>query len=138
MPIPALPTLAALAAFLTAPTPDLVWRPLLAYDEVTVEMERSSVYGDGPFTVQLRWTYRDRAVSPRAWDAGVRSSIDLVEIDCQAGASRTWITSAFAGDGRAVPEMSAEHERVEWERHAEESMGGLLVREGCALLSRGR
>lgn len=135
---PFLPTLATLVALLVPASPASGWRPLLAYDEVTVEMDRTTAHDAGPYVVQLRWTYRDRAVSPSAWDAGVRSAIDLVEIDCRARASRTWITTAYGADGRPVPALSAEHAVAAWERHPDGSLGGLLVREGCALLTPAR
>ncbi len=136
MPLLSLPTLAVLLTLTPAPraAPES-WRPLLAYDEVTVELERSTVHGTGPFTVQLRWTFRDRAASPRAWDAGVRSAVDLVEIDCRAMASRTWSTAAFTRDNTPVAEHTAEAEAPAWERHDAAAMGGLIVRAGCAALA---
>ena len=100
-----------------------------------MDLARTPVQGTGPYTVQLRWSFRDRAASPAAWDAGVRFAIDVTELDCRAGASRTWATTAFAANGDIVRDHSADQPAPRWERHPDESMGGLLVREGCAALS---
>jgi hypothetical protein len=135
VPAPTLPSLAALLALGFAPPPDDAWRPLLEYDEVAVDLARTPVRGTGPFTVQLRWTFRARAASPAAWDGGVRYAIDVVELDCRAGASRTWSTTAFGAGGDVVRDHSADEAAPTWERHRRESMGGLLLREGCAALA---
>ena len=117
-----------------APATDWMWRPVLAFDEVTVDLDANTVQGAGPFTVQLRWSFRERAASPQAWDAGVRYSIDVVEIDCQARATRTWASSAFTQGGDAVADLSFAHDAPAWSRHKAESIGGMLAREACAAL----
>ena len=117
-----------------APAPDWMWRPVLAFDEVTVDLDASTVQGAGPYTVQLRWSFHERAASPQAWDAGVRYSIDVVEIDCQANATRTWASSAFTKGGDVVADLSFQHAAPAWSRHAAESIGGMLAREACATL----
>ncbi|MDF1501356.1 hypothetical protein [Roseisolibacter sp. H3M3-2] len=132
---PAVASLAALLALAAAPPPDEGWRPLLSYDEVAVDLARSTVQGTGPYTVQVRWTFRDRAASPAAWDGGVRYAIDVMELDCRTAASRTWSTTAFAANGDVVRDHSADEQAPAWGRHPAESVGGLLVREGCAALA---
>ena len=125
---------AALFALTPAPAADVMWRSVLAFDEVTVDLDASTVQGAGPYTVQLRWSFHDRAASPQAWDAGVRYSIDVVEIDCQARATRTWASSAFTQGGDVVADLSFAHDAPAWSRHKAESIGGMLAREACATL----
>ena len=125
---------AAMLALAPASAPDWLWRPVLAFDEVSVDLDASTVQGAGPYTVQLRWSFHERAASPQAWDAGVRYSIDVVEIDCQANATRTWASSAFTKGGDVVPDLSFQHAAPAWSRHAAESIGGMLAREACATL----
>ena len=138
MPFAALTPLAAalLALALSAPAPaaDWMWRPVLAFDEVSVDLDASTVQGAGPYTVQLRWSFRERAASPQAWDAGVRYSIDVVEIDCRAHATRTWASSAFTQAGDAVADLSFTHASPAWNRHRAESVGGMLAREASAAI----
>ena len=126
---------AMLALAAASPADDeSAWRPVLTYDEVAVHLDATSVKGTGPYTVRLRWSFTVRAASPRAWDAGVRYSIDAVEIDCSAGATRTWASAAFQSNGDLVPTLSFEESAPLWSRHRAESMGALLAREACAML----
>ena len=125
------PLAAAMLALTPAPA-DVMWRPVLAFDEVRVDLDASTVQGSGPYTVQLRWSFHERAASPQAWDAGVRYSIDVVEIDCAAHATRTWASSAFTKGGDVVADLSFQQAAPAWNRHAAESVGGMLAREACA------
>lgn len=139
MPFAALtPIVAALLALApglpSAPADESLWRPLLAFDEVTVELDARTVAGTGPYSVQLRWSFHERAASPQAWDAGVRYSIDVVEIDCRQGATRTWASSAYTRAGDVVQDLSFVHDAPAWSRHDAESVGGMLAREACASL----
>jgi hypothetical protein len=134
------PVAAALLALAPARTPapaparDWAWRPVLAFDEVAVDVDTLTVSGTGPYMVQLRWSFHERVASPQAWDAGVRYSIDVVEIDCRAGATRTWASSAFTRAGDAVQDLSYVHDAPEWSRHGAETIGGLLARAACKSL----
>ena len=130
----ALLSIAVLSQASASPSDESAWRPLLSYDEVAVHLGASTVKGTGPYTVQLRWTFAAREASPRAWDAGVRYSIDVVEIDCRAGATRTWASTAFRSNGDLVPTLSFEELAPSWSRHHAESMGALLARQVCAVL----
>ncbi len=130
----ALTPLAIAASLALTPAPDVMWRPVLAFDEVSVDLDASTVQGAGPYTVQLRWSFHERAASPQAWDAGVRYAIDVVEIDCAAHATRTWASSAFTKGGDVVADLSFQHAAPAWSRHAAESIGGMLAREACATL----
>ena len=126
---------AAVLSLATASPPDeAVWRPVLSYDEVAVHLDASTVEGAGPYTVQLRWSFAAREASPQAWDAGVRYSIDVVEIDCRAGATRTWASAAYQANGDLVPSLSFEASAPGWSRHEGESMGALLAQQACAVL----
>jgi hypothetical protein len=130
----ALISAAVLSLAAARPVDESVWRPLLSFDEVAVHLDASTVEGNGPYTVQLRWSFAAREASPVAWDAGVRYSIDVVEIDCRAGATRTWGSTAFQSNGDLVPALSFEQPAPPWSRHAAESMGALLARRACAVL----
>jgi hypothetical protein len=130
----ALISAAVLALASSASMDDSGWRPVLRFDEVAVHLDASTVEGDGPYTVQLRWSFAARDASPRAWDAGVRYSIDVVDIDCRAGATRTRGSTAFQANGDLVPTLSFEEVAPTWSRHAPESMGALLAREACTVL----
>lgn len=132
-PLAAAAVLALTAApSVAAPATDWMWRPVLAFDEVSVDLDANTVQGAGPYTVQLRWSFRERAASPQAWDAGVRYSIDVVEIDCGAHATRTWASSAFTQAGDVVADLSFTQASPSWNRHRAESIGGMLAREACA------
>ncbi len=126
---------AAVLSLATASRADeSVWRPVLSFDEVAVHLDASTVEGAGPYTVQMRWSFAAREASPQAWDAGVRYSIDVVEIDCRAGATRTWASTAYQANGELVSSLSFEEPAPEWSRHRAESMGALLARQTCAVL----
>lgn len=139
------PLAAALVASAASPAPAARvadpgdgWHTVVALDEVTVDLETgSAVRGARAVTVQLRWSFVDRAVSPPAWDHGVRYSLDLVDVDCRSGATRTRGSVAFAGDGTPLRPMSFEDEGAAWKQHRAESLGGLVARGVCEAL-RGR
>lgn len=133
----ALLTAAALSLVPHPPAGESVWRPVLTFDEVSVHLDASTVEGTGPYTVQLRWSFAAREASPQAWDQGVRYSLDVVEIDCRAGATRTWASTAFQANGDVVPTLSFEDGAPSWSRHAAESMGALLTEHACAVLRTG-
>jgi hypothetical protein len=132
------PVAAALLALAPSPTPepagDWAWRSVLAFDEVAVDVDTLTISGTGPYMMQLRWSFHERVASPQAWDAGVRYSIDVVEIDCRAGATRTWASSAYTRAGDVVQDLSYVHDAPEWSRHRAESVGGLLARAACRSL----
>lgn len=108
------------------------WRTVVALDEVTVDLDAgSAVRGTGAVTVQLRWTFADRTVSPPAWDYGVRYSLDVVDVDCRTGATRTRSSVAFTGDGTPLLPMSFEDDGADWKHHRAQSLGGLVARGVC-------
>jgi hypothetical protein len=116
---------------------DARWHPLLAFDELAIEVDATRLRAaDGPLTVWLRWRFADRAASPEAWDAGVRSSVDVVEVDCQRAATRTWSSTPYTAGGALVPALRVEAAAPAWQAHRAESVGGLLARELCALVAR--
>lgn len=115
------------------PADEARWTTVLAYDEVRVEVDAAHLGGAGPVSAWLRWTLADRVVSPSAWDAGVRSTVDAVEVDCAALASRTLVSAAYAGDGAAVETSSYTDEAAPWRRHAAASMGGRVAAAVCRL-----
>lgn len=140
MLLPALPSLVALLALsgLAPRADESMWRPLVAYDEVRVELDASTVVGTGPYTVHLRWSFADRAASPQAWDAGVRYAIDVMEIDCRAGATRTWSSAAFTQSGDLVESASYDAESPTFARHRPETIGGQVAQRACATLAPAR
>ena len=131
--------LVPLAALLVAAAsdPDARWTTLLAVDEVTVEVDAASLGGQGTVRAQLRWTFADRAAAPDAWDAGVRYALDVLEVDCRAGTSRTWSSAAFTHDGGAVATMSFAEASPAWRKHRVESVGGIVARGVCAVAGKG-
>jgi len=125
--------LTALALHLS-PSPDAPsWAPIVAFDEVRVEADTTRVGGAGPFTLWLRWSFLDRASSPQSWDAGVRGSVDYVEIDCERGAIRTFSSLAYRADGSAVPAASIDEPAAAWSVPRAESIGGHVTRQVCEI-----
>lgn len=112
------------------------WTAVVAYDEVRVDVDTSRIAGAGPYTVWLRWSFGERAASPQAWDEGVRFSIDVVEVDCRSGATRTHASTAYASDGAVVEAMSFAEDAPAWRRPRAESVGGQVAREVCGLVRR--
>jgi hypothetical protein len=108
------------------------WTTLLAFDEVKIDMDTARVVGNGPVTAWLRWQLLDRAVSPKAFDAGVRASVDFVEVDCARHATRTLTSAAYSAAGEAMPAMSYENLIATWRTPPDESMGGYIVQSVCA------
>jgi hypothetical protein len=109
------------------------WAPIVAFDEVRVEADTARVTGAGPFTLWLRWSFLDRASSPQSWDAGVRGSVDYVEIDCERAAIRTFSSLAYGADGSAVPSASVDEPAAAWRVPRAESIGGYVTRQVCEL-----
>jgi hypothetical protein len=109
------------------------WMPILAYEEVRVEADTAGVTGTGPHTLWLRWSFLERASSPTAWDAGVRASVDLVQIDCVRGAMRTFSSMAYGADGSAVAAASYDEPAAAWRTARPESIAGLVVEQVCGI-----
>jgi hypothetical protein len=109
------------------------WAPVISYDEVRVDVDTARVTGAGPYTLWLRWSFYDRASSPQSWDAGVRGSLDLVEVDCERGASRTFSSLAYRADGTPVPTASFDEPAATWRVARPESVGGMLTTRVCDL-----
>ena len=106
------PLLLAASLALTADEPR--WTPIVSYDEVRIEMDTARVIGRGPYSAWLRWRYLDRAASPTAWDAGVRTSLDLIEVDCARAVARTLSSTAYGGDGAVNAAMSLDEPAAPW------------------------
>jgi hypothetical protein len=141
--VPLLAAAIALLVAVPAPRPaatlageEARWTTVVAYDEVTVEVDAEHVGGAGPVSAWLRWTFADRAAGPSAWDLGVRYSIDAVEVDCAAAASRTIASTAFAADGSSVAAASYADDGAAWRRHAAASVGGQIAAAVCRLAAR--
>jgi hypothetical protein len=121
------------------PTPtagDAAWTTVLAFDEVRVEVDTAHLGGAGPVSAWARWTFASRAVSPVAWDAGVRRTVDAMEVDCAARAARTLASTAYAADGGPVEGGAMADADAAWRRPAPASVGGLLVAAVCRLAER--
>src|SRR5687768_1286460 len=84
------------------------WTNLVAFEEVRIDADTTRLAGAGPYTLWLRWSFLDRASSPQSWDAGVRGSVDLVEVDCERGAIRTFSSLAYRADGSPVASASVD------------------------------
>ena len=136
-------SLAALAALLLAtPAPRVVettdWTPVIAEQAVVVELDTTRVTGGGPYTAWLRWRFTERVASPGAWDAGVRWTMDYIEVDCEAGAerTRTFSSMAYAEDGALVEDASYDNPVAPWRRVVPESVGEMVARSVCAAAPR--
>jgi hypothetical protein len=116
-----------------APDPGAHWSPLLAFDEVRVEVDAAHVGGAGPVSAWLRYTLADRRVTPTAWDRGARVTVDAVEVDCASGATRTLESAAYAADGSAVPAASYADAAAPWRRPTAASLGGRVAAAVCRL-----
>ncbi len=114
------------------------WVTVLAYDEVRVDVDTTHLGGAGPVSAWLRWTLADRAASPAAWDLGARVTVDAIEVECGALASRTLQSAAVAADGSAVDAASYTDGAAAWRRHAPASVGGQVVAAVCRLAGAGR
>jgi hypothetical protein len=112
------------------------WTSVAAYDEVRVDVDAAHLGGAGPVSAWVRWTFADRAASPTAWDLGVRSTVDVVEVDCAALASRTLGSAAYAADGAPVDAASFADESPAWRRHRAETLGGIVAAGVCRLAER--
>jgi hypothetical protein len=133
--------LAALVLAVLPPTPpaaedDARWTTVVAYDEVRVEVDTAHVGGAGPVSAWLRWTLAARVVSPSAWDLGVRSTIDAVEVDCAANRSRTMASAAYAADGAAIDAASYADAVAAWRPHTPGSVGGQIAAAVCRVAAR--
>jgi hypothetical protein len=134
LPVVAFPVAASAAA---APDPDGPrWTTVAAYDEVRVEVDAAHLGGAGALSAWVRWTFSERAASPTAWDLGVRSTVDVVEIDCAAFASRTLGSAAYAAGGAPVDAASFADEGAAWRRHRAGTVGGIVAAAVCRLAGR--
>lgn len=127
----ALATLVPAPGTPSAPRDDPFWTPIVVHDEVRVEMDTTRVAGRGPYAAWLRWRFLDRASSPGAWDAGVRESIDLVEVDCARGATRTLSTTALTGDGSVNEALSADAPAAGWRTARAGTVGAEVTQRVC-------
>ena len=109
------------------------WASVLAFDEVRVDADTTRLTSAKPLAIWLRWSYIERVSSPQAWDAGARGSFDLMEIDCQQGATRTMSSLAFAGDGRPVASASYEDPDAPWRTARAETIAGMLTTQLCGM-----
>lgn len=110
------------------------WAPIVAFDEVRVDVDTARMSGDGPQTLWMRWSFYDRASSPASWDAGARGSVDLVQVDCARGATRTFSSIAYKADGTAVPAASFDEPAATWRVSKPESIGGIVTEKVCGLV----
>jgi hypothetical protein len=137
-------SLAALAALLLAAMPAArraetpAWTPVLTDAAMVVELDTTRVTGGGPYTAWLRWRFTERVASPGAWDAGVRWTMDYVEVDCAAGEARTRTFSsiAYTADGALIEDASYENPVAPWRRATPESVGEIVARSVCAAAPR--
>jgi hypothetical protein len=136
LPILAVVSASALAATPPAPADEPRWTAIVAYDEVRVEMDTTRVIGSGPFTTWVRWHFLERVSSPAAWDAGVRASLDLLEVDCARGATRTLSSTAFASDGSVNPALSVDEPAAAWRVAATGTIGAEVAARVCAVARR--
>ena len=128
--------LAALSLVATnAPRSDEAqWTPVVSYDELRIDVDTARVAGTGPFSISVQWTFLDRASSPSSWDAGVRRTVDRVEVDCAAGALRTLGSVAYGASGTWISGSSFELATAPWRVPNPESVGGELTSRVCSLL----
>jgi hypothetical protein len=110
-----------------------VWTPIVSYDEVRIDVDTTRVVGDGPYTLWLRWSFLERPSSPQSWDAGVRGSLDYVEVDCTRGATRTFSSIAYRADGTPVPTASFDEPAAEWRVARPGTIGAEITSQVCGL-----
>ena len=110
-----------------------LWTPIVAYDEVRVEMDTARVVGRGPYTTWIRWQYLDRVSSPSAWDAGVRASVDLFEVDCDRQTARTLSSTAFTKEGKVDLSMSVDEPAAAWRRLRAGTIGAEVAERVCGV-----
>jgi hypothetical protein len=139
-PMLALLAAAAVTAFAPSPLPSSSeeprWTAIVAYDEVRVEMDTTRVLGSGPYATWVRWHFLDRVSSPAAWDAGVRASLDLLEVDCVRGATRTLSSTAYAVDGTVNASHSVDEPAAAWRAVRPGTIGAELAARVCAVARR--
>lgn len=109
------------------------WAPIVAYDEVRVDADTTRMLGAGPYTVRLRWSFLERASSPTAWDAGVRGTMDLVEVDCDREVTRTFSSVAYGADGKPVPAASFDDPEAPWRAARIGTLGEDVTKQVCGL-----
>ena len=129
------------AALLAAPTHvgDVnVWAPVLEDPAVVVELDTTRVAGtrEGPVTAWLRWRFAERVASPQAWDAGVRWTMDYLEVDCVGGRVRTFSSMAYAANGALVEDASYDNPVAPWQVPLPDSVGEMVARSVCAAAPR--
>ena len=131
----ALALLAALPADSTSrPAGDVArWTPVARFDAVAVDVDARGLVGGATHTVWVRWRLADRAVSPSGWDAGARTTLDLLEVDCTAGAARTHAAAALDADGAELPALAYASEAPEWRTPGAATLGGIVVAGVCRL-----
>jgi hypothetical protein len=131
--------LALAAARVPTATPsdtEPVWTPIVEYDEVRVAMDTSRVVGRGPYTAWLRWSFHDRAASPAVWDAGVRASLDLFEVDCVRATARTLSSTAYAADGAVRADQSLDEPAAAWRPVVPGTLGAEVAERVCGVALR--
>ena len=96
-----------------------------------MELDTTRLGGRGPYRAWVRWHFLDRASSPASWDAGVRTSLDHVEVDCARGATRTLSSSAFDVDGAFAPARSSDVPIAAWASPRAGTVGAEVVAAIC-------
>lgn len=133
-------TLAFLAAAVLAATPatdrgdGTTWATVIADQAVVVELDTTRVVGAESRTAWLRWRFTERAASPNAWDAGVRWTMDYVEVDCAAAQTRTFSSMAYAADGALIADASYDNPVAPWRPVIAESLGEAVARSVCSTM----
>ena len=129
------------AALLAAPTLEgdaKAWAPVLEDPAVVVELDTTRVagYQEGPVTAWLRWHFAERVASPQAWDEGVRTTLDYMEVDCVSGRVRTFSSMAYAASGDLVEAASYDNPVAPWHTPSPETVGAIVARSVCAAAPR--
>lgn len=118
------------------PPPTSPWVTVVAHAEVRVDADTAHLGGASGVSVWLRWRFADRAASPRAWDAGVRHSLDAAEVDCAAGATRTIASTGYSAAGEVVDAATFADDAAGWRRNAPGSVGREVAGAVCRLAAR--
>lgn len=113
-----------------------VWAPVLEDPAVVVELDTTRVAGsqEGPVTAWLRWRFAERVASPQAWDAGVRWTMDYLEVDCVGGRVRTFSSMAYGANGALVEDASYDNPMAPWRPVVAESLGEAVARSVCSTM----
>ena len=70
------------------------------------------------------------------WDAGIRASLDLLEVDCERAVSRTLSSTAFDVDGAVNRAMSVDEPAAAWHALRAGTVGAEVAERVCGVAAK--